>query len=267
MLKKFSCLIFLISCHADNLSKDNFTISMEPIELIETQKITEKSYCPIDMVEIEGFYCQMVEQICINLDKKVHNANGYVKCDEYKPFTKCLSSTKHLHFCIDKYEWPNKKNELPQVMLSWNQMSMNCNSVGKRLCKDFEWTQACEGPERYPYPYGYKRDATACNIDHPQKPNFDASKDKMTPSIVSYLDQRVPSGSMEKCVSPYGVNDMTGNVDESIVNSSGKPFNSAEMGGHWVIGARNRCRPKTVVHDENFQYYEIGGRCCKDGND
>lgn len=161
-------------------------------------------------------------------------------------------------------------------MVSWNDMKVNCESEGKRLCLDHEWTLSCEGPEMLPYPYGYKRDANACNIDHPQRPGFDASKARMTPEVVAWLDQRVPSGSMPACVSPYGVHDMTGNVDESIVNSEhGQPmdpthpggkkqFWSGEMGGHWVIGARNRCRPKTTVHDESTVFYEIGGRCCKD---
>ena len=85
----------------------------------------------------------------------------------------------------------------------------------------------------------------------------------MTPKIVAWLDQRVSSGSMP-CISPYGVYDMTGNVDEWVINSSGHPYKSGLMGGHWVRGARNRCRPETVAHAESTVFYEIGGRCCKD---
>lgn len=220
--------------------------------------------CPDDMVEVNGNACQAVEQACINLDTSVHNANGYVKCDEYAP-SKCFSDRRiHMHYCIDRFEYPNKRGSVPYVMASWNDMAANCATEGKRLCKDTEWTFACEGEDMLPYPYGLKRDANICNIDHIQRPDFDASKDNMTSEMVSYLDQRVPSGSMPQCVSPFGVHDMTGNVDESVINSSGHPYRSAEMGGHWVLGARNRCRPKTVVHNESFKYYEIGGRCCKD---
>lgn len=266
MKKIFILSFILVGCN-------NPTISIKPESLKQKENslidpITSTSHtspCPADMVEIEGNYCPSVEQNCIKLDEKIHNANGYVKCDEYQPLTKCLSkNTKHLHFCMDVYEFPNKKGSMPEVMISWNQMKEKCESVGKRLCQDYEWTQACEGPERFPYPYGWKRDSMTCNIDHPQKPNFDASKDLMTPEMIAYLDQRVPSGSMEKCVSPYGVHDMTGNVDESVINSSGKPYKSAEMGGAWILGHRNRCRPKTVVHNEEFKYYEISGRCCQD---
>lgn len=216
--------------------------------------------CPDDMVEVEGDFCPNVEQTCLKIDKSIQNVNGYPKCDEFAP-TKCLSTKRvHMHFCIDRYEWPNQKGVNPSVMLTWNDMKRECGNVGKRICQDHEWSQACEGPEMLPYPYGLVRDATACNIDHPQKPNADITH--MDKANVEYLWQGQPSGSMPRCVSPYGVFDMTGNVDESVTHADG-PYKSAEMGGHWVKGARNRCRPKTTVHGEDFAFYEIGGRCCK----
>lgn len=227
---------------------------------------SDKSVCPDDMVEVKGMFCPDVDQTCINLDKTLKNVNGYPRCLEFAP-TKCLSSAKQLRgmdFCIDIYEASDKKGELPPVMKSWEDGKIACEKQGKRLCVDNEWTLACEGPEILPYPYGLKRDATACNIDHDQRPWFDASKMPMTPEIVAKLDQRVPSGSMPGCVSPFGVFDMTGNVDEAVINSSGHPYKSSLTGGHWVRGARNRCRPKTIVHGPTFANYESSYRCCKD---
>lgn len=247
------------------------TIIADPIETtIETDSIaasqSKQITCSEDMVEVEGDYCPEVEQVCKKVDLSIHNANGFVKCDLFEKPSRCLSKNrKHLHFCIDRYEFPNHKEALPLVMISWNQMNQSCHIQGKRLCQDIEWTQACEGPDMLPYPYGYERSSAACNIDHDQRTGFDATQ-VMTPELVARLDQRVPSGSMPGCVSSYGVHDMTGNVDESVVNTQGKPFQSAEMGGHWVRGARNRCRPRTIAHNEDFQFYEIGGRCCKDPN-
>ena len=78
------------------------------------------------------------------------------------------------------------------------------------------------------------------------------------------LDQREPSGSRSECVSPYGVHDMVGNVDEWVVNVSqyGKPHISAlKRGGYWGP-VRTRCRPMTTEHEETFRYYPIGFRCC-----
>jgi formylglycine-generating enzyme required for sulfatase activity len=230
--------------------------------------LIETPHCPDNMVEIDGDYCpeNKLTQNCLKLDKTVHNVNGYVRCLEFAP-SQCSASEEqliHMHFCMDRFEWPNEKSIKPTVMISWNDMKKNCASENKRLCLDREWSLACEGPGILPYPYGYSRDVGACNIDHQQRPGFDASKATNSPEEVAYLDQRVPSGSMPKCVSPYGVYDMTGNVDESVINSSGHPYQSGLMGGHWVIGARNRCRPETIVHGPDTIFYEIGGRCCAD---
>ncbi len=228
--------------------------------------LSNASACPADMVEISGNFCPDVVQDCINLDTSVHNANGYVRCLEFAK-TKCLTPENQrikMHFCMDKFEWPNKEGQKPVKMVSWYDMKKNCESLGKRICVDHEWSMACEGNEITPYPYGYKRDTSACNIDHAQRPWFNAATSPMTPEIVSRLDQSVPSGSMPGCVSSYGVHDMTGNVDEWVVNSSGHPYKSGLMGGHWVMGARNRCRPETLAHNESCVFYEIGGRCCKD---
>lgn len=243
------------SVHTSSSSAASAPLSPDPV-------IELDSHCPDDMVEVEGDFCPNVEQKCIKVDESVHNVNGYAKCDEFAP-SKCLSKKRvHMHFCMDRYEWPNKKGEKPAVMVTWNDMKRECGKLGKRLCVDHEWSLACEGPEMLPYPYGLKRDSNACNIDHLQKEGADIRH--MDKANVEYLWQGVPSGSMDKCVSPYGVFDMTGNVDESVVNSDSKPYKSAEMGGHWVKGARNRCRPKTTIHNEDFAFYEIGGRCCKD---
>jgi formylglycine-generating enzyme required for sulfatase activity len=216
------------------------------------------------MVEVKGEYCPNVIQNCISYDPNIKNVNGFVKCLEFAPSV-CQSAHKiPMHFCLDKYESPNQSGVKPVVMVNWHQAKNSCEQQGKRLCRDDEWTLACEGPEMLPYPYGLKRDSESCNIDKSQRPNFDASKDAMTPKLVARLDQRVESGSMPHCVSPYGAYDMTGNVDEWVKNTSDVGWHSGLKGGHWVKGARNRCRPETVAHGPNFQYYQIGFRCCKD---
>jgi hypothetical protein len=226
--------------------------------------------CSPDMVEVEGDYCPLVEQKCLQwLDPETK-----LQCAEFEKKgdpAACAMKTQHKHFCVDRYEWPNRAGALPTYMASWQEAKASCESVGKRLCGDTEWTLACEGPERQPYPYGdgYARDAQACNIDrpyiwpHPEKV-YNAST---RAEELARLDQREPSGSRSGCVSPYGVHDMTGNVDEWVVNVSqyGKPFQSGLKGGYWGP-VRTRCRPMTTAHDETFRYYQIGFRCCGDAH-
>ncbi len=72
-----------------------------------------------------------------------------------------------------------------------------------------------------PYPYGYVRESgkPATSTDRLLTPDFKAfTEDRIVADEVFRLDQRVPSGSMDRCVSPFGVHDMTGNVDEWVVN-------------------------------------------------
>lgn len=257
-------LLFIVCSIPRSYGNIENTTNISTTSATDVVASQSKMVCPSDMVEVDGDYCPTVIQNCINLDRKVHNVNGYVRCLEFAP-TKCKSTKKiNMHFCIDKYEWPNIEGSKPKVMVTWYDMKHSCEALGKRLCDDTEWTLACEGPEILPYPYGLKRDSNACNIDHLQRPWFDASKSPMTPEIVAKLDQSVPSGSMPGCVSSYGVYDMTGNADEWSVNTSGRPYISGLKGGHWVLGARNRCRPETVAHGPTTVFYEIGGRCCSD---
>jgi formylglycine-generating enzyme required for sulfatase activity len=168
------------------------------------------------------------------------------------------------HFCIDRYEYPNKPGELPKLMVSWYQAKDLCAAQGKRLCGDSEWTLACEGHGHSPYPYGRVRDDKACNIDKPHRmPNTVAIADPRTRAAeVARLDQREPSGSRAGCVSPFGVFDMTGNVDEWVVNEMGTPYQSGLKGGYWGP-VRTRCRPMTTAHNEDFFFYQIGFRCCR----
>lgn len=237
--------------------------------------VKHSEHCPAGMLEVQGKYCTALMHRCIKggktLEGKKTDYPDPYYCDEYKEGqVKCLGKNQDKHFCIDEYEYPNRKGAIPVVMVSWYESKKLCEDQGKRLCGDDEWTLACEGPEHLPYTYGWKRDRTACNIDKTWiQPNDgvlaikDGGADKIAAEI-DRLSQRVPSGSMPACKSPYGVMDMGGNVDEWAVNVTlgGKPYMSIFKGGHWCSGARNRCRPVTESHDETTAYYAEGFRCC-----
>lgn len=169
----------------------------------------------------------------------------------------------HLDFCMDTYEFPNTKGEKPRVFVSYNNAKGVCGSFGKRLCTEEEWIFACEGEEGLPYPYGYERDTAACNIDHKWiEPNVKALQDpERRVGELSRLWQGAPSGSMDLCVSPFGVHDMTGNIDELTTSVRKTGYRSVLKGGYWST-VRNRCRPSTRIHDENFAFYQEGFRCC-----
>jgi len=224
-------------------------------------KEPETMSCPDGMVEVEGSYCPSFEQKCV---KWLDPANR-TRCAEFAPSGPCEGTAVPKHFCIDRFEYPNQEGMKPVVARTWEEARDACSAEGKRRCGDTEWTLACEGEERLPYPYGLARDAEACNID---RPHIEADPGSFTnpktrDKEIARLWQGEPSGARAACESPYGVFDMTGNVDEWVENESGTPHRSGLKGGHWGP-VRNRCRPMTTAHDETFSFYQIGFRCCAD---
>lgn len=170
-----------------------------------------------------------------------------------------------MRFCIDRYEHPNRRGAFPVVATTWSEARATCASAGKRLCTEDEWTLACEGNDALPYPYGFVRDDEACVIDR-RNPAFDAESlsNRSTDAYADELDRLwrgEPSGARPRCRSPFGVHDLTGNVDEWTITTRRSGMKSILKGGYWGP-IRARCRPSTRAHGEDFAFYQIGFRCC-----
>jgi sulfatase-modifying factor enzyme 1 len=223
--------------------------------------------CPKGMLLVDGVYCPFVGHRCVQLRDDVNDV-----CERFGTEVLCEGRLERRRFCIDVYEYPNMEGVKPVVMVDWNEAQRACTVEGKRLCKVEEWEFACEGPGMWPYPYGAERDPTACNIDRQaEAPDMGAFSDPRRAGVeAARLDKRVASGEMPRCVSPFGVRDMTGNVDEWVENTQGKrhepPHRSSLKGGYWGP-IRARCRPFTSSHDEWFSFYQVGFRCCADPSD
>jgi hypothetical protein len=233
------------------------------IDRLTPQVTTQDHHCSSGMVEVKGDYCEGVAQYCTEYISEKRD-----RCAAYRSDAKCFGKTKRLHFCIDRYEYPNRRGEKPTVAVTYNEATELCAAQGKRLCTAAEWTQACEGPKHLPYPYGFVRDSKRCNHDKPYIiPNNNAYATPTTRKAeLARVDQSEPSGSRTACVSSYGVFDMTGNVDEWVYNESGSingpTYDSGLKGGYWGP-VRNRCRPTTTDHNRWHSGYQIGLRCCR----
>ena len=177
--------------------------------------------------------------------------------------------TKPMHYCMDRYEYPNVEGDYPLIMVSFPEAQGMCSEIGKRLCTEDEWTFACEGEEATPYPYGYERSPDKCDIDSKWKPyNEDALRPREGNEAMYELDKLWrggASGERPQCKSPFGVYDMTGNVDEwtRSVREGERP--SILKGGYWGP-VRTRCRPSTRSHDETHVFYQQGFRCCSNAD-
>jgi formylglycine-generating enzyme len=230
--------------------------------------------CPDDMAYVDTNFCPEIERRCLDMEHE--HINHLDICHSFARDQRCRDAERRIAFCIDRYEYPNRKGAHPVWMLDWYEAQATCESKGKRLCWASEWTAACEGPQHSPFPYGVERDHRACNIDSffidPMRPGpraqfFFYSKDKnVALRELSRLDQSVPSGSMEACKSGFGVYDMTGNLDEWV--TSDEPAHDKSewaglKGGAWGH-VRSQCRPMTTSHEPEFRYYFVGFRCCRD---
>ena len=230
-----------------------------PLAIALAPEPPSPSPCPEGMVLVDGDYCDEVEEVCF-----IERPKPHVGCLEYAKPTVCVGTQTHMRFCMDKYEFPDVEGEKPAVMQSWYDADRECRTIHKRVCRSREWTLACEGPDRLPYPYGYVRDSNACHIDEfgpmiDEKRFYSPDKDKE----IARIDRREASGARPGCGSPYGVFDLTGNVDEWTTNESGIPDHGALKGGNWGEW-RNACRPMTNGHAAWFRYYQLGFRCCTD---
>lgn len=210
------------------------------------------SDCPDNMALVEGQYCPEVEHRCLRyLDPK--GRYHEFRCAEYGP-SKCRSRQRRpMRFCIDRHEYVPKGQSLPINHQSFTLAEDTCKGIGKRVCRESEWNFACEGEQMRPYPYGFKRDPDACNAD----------RKEVLGAAGRLRDLRAPAGSHPRCVSPFGVLDLSGNLEEFVAIDGSSPPRPAMKGAYWQPG-RNICRAAQTAHDRFYRGTETGFRCCAD---
>jgi hypothetical protein len=253
----------------------SWQIASAPGESPEITDLAEgtRGACPAGMVSVAGKMKQaflldeLQQQACTRwISRTFPERCADFDRDKWLALSKDLP-TQPMRFCIDRFEYPNHKGENPVILVSWHEAKASCEAHGKRLCTENEWTFACEGEEALPYPYGYSRDDAACVIDRPWKKYDDAAwVPRNTPAARAEIDrlwQGAPSGSHPRCRSPFGVYDLTGNVDEWTRSSVAGERPSVLKGGYWGP-VRTRCRPATKAHGETHVFYQQGFRCCAD---
>lgn len=211
--------------------------------------------CGAEMVLVAGEYCPVVDQVCLRWMDPPGPYRDY-RCAEYKRPVTCNAPREKKRFCIDREEYVAPGEALPVANTSWTSAGEICATRGARLCLESEWQFACEGPDMHPYPYGdgFTRDGKACNIDR---------SDLGMPGS-GLKDLRAPVSEFPKCLSPFGVHDMSGNVEEWTTLDKGKAPDRSSMKGAWWLPGKNTCRAATTGHGEVYQGKQVGARCCRD---
>lgn len=156
-----------------------------------------------------------------------------------------LSSVSTPAFCIDQYEYPNKKGTRPTVSIAWADAKRICEAQRKRLCTEEEWEKACKGPSGLRYPYGPGFDANACNTED------SGGRDRTL----------APSGQFSRCKSGYGIHDLSGNVAEWTSSASGSGNRVLKGGSYERPDYAARCSARRGAAP-TARAGEVGFRCC-----
>lgn len=236
-------------------------LAANPAVAASIERPTSNATCPAGTRLVEGVHYEHVQRLCTSW------RIGH--CYSFVPGLLAVEPmATPVRVCMDEHEWPNREGEKPRVMIRFVDAEQACARIGKRLCTEFEWELACEGPSTQPWPYGHALDKDACNTSKEFKPYSEEklnAEEKRIREVETYrLYQGEPSGSRPKCASEYGVKDLVGNVEEWVTTSRRAwRYRSSLKGGYWAKSWA-QCRGTNDSHGPMFRYYETGFRCCLD---
>ena len=152
---------------------------------------------------------------------------------------KALTAVDVAGFCIDIFEYPNKRGVAPTASVGFADAKRLCEAQSKRLCTEAEWEKSCKGPGGAKWPYGNGFDANTCNTE-------DDIGDSRSLS---------PAGRFAKCRSGFGVADLSGNVAEWTSDRMIKGGSFAS--GDYAVRCSARKNGASFAKSS-----EVGFRCC-----
>ena len=149
-----------------------------------------------------------------------------------------------------------EKARYPVVFITWNDALAYCKSLGKRLPTEEEWEKAARGTNGFRYPWGDKWEAGKSN------------------TFESGLREPTAVGQYED-VSPFGVHDMLGNVQEwtsswyKAYKGNNRPDQNFGERYRVVRGMSSRIYGSRAFLSDRSAYlpkslYDFGCRCAKD---
>ncbi len=164
-------------------------------------------------------------------------------------------------YAIDRYEHPNTVGQLPTAYVGLEQAQQACAADGKRVCTAAEWRRACQGPAPgLRYGYGPSYEHGRCN-SNAAEPTGITSRNDPTPFLAA-------AGANPDCVSPEGVQDMLGNVEEWVLDDWAGMAGVVEGGAWYTMEHYADCsgrysREPDFRLDPAQPVFSAGFRCCR----
>jgi formylglycine-generating enzyme len=203
--------------------------------------------CPTGMALVEGEHCPEVQQHCLQWMDPPGRWHLF-RCAVYAQPAVCRAPRQHKRYCMDVDEQGSTPEDpRPKNFVTYKAASASCAARGARLCTESEYEFACEGEEMRPYPYGFARDSTACNIDR---------------DYLHRHDERSAAGQNLRCVSPFGIRDLSGNLEEWATRDRLLYSRPTLLKGSWWQKGKNTCRATNAGHGSTYGGRETGYRCC-----
>ena len=196
----------------------------------------------------------------ISFTKAFYMDTNEITNSDYKKFIDTLELEAPYHW--PEGNIPKGKEQHPVVYVSWFDATNYCKWAGKRLPTEQEWEKAARGLDGLIYPWGNE-----WSLDKSNNPYKHSTGTK-------------PIGSYPEGRSPYGLNDMSGNVwewvDSHYLPHPGNPVTRAEYGkdkrilkgGSWFDCLSYGCGLSAPTFNRSFFTPEVknnsfGFRCAQ----
>jgi sulfatase modifying factor 1 len=136
------------------------SLNVESVEVTDAAEGTTKS-CPPGMVEVQGrmkvsghdafeSIDWLQKSACVDWTRRDF-PERCARFDRDKWLTVSGGlADEPLHFCIDRFEYPNRRGAYPWVMVDWYEARDLCLRTGKRLCNETNGRLPARAKKRHP---------------------------------------------------------------------------------------------------------------------